>query len=333
MSRNFLDWIFSINSDIGDSSRKVITFLGLKIKLYDMKRELLRRTVVANRNTLFLLYNQLPIANEEDLFYLRTKDIIFIFNKGVLNLDYNFFQDYVALFGFSNNILELIKLEKTSALYQEHINRIKNGEFLWKYVNRNFYIGHSYISCDNGEIFIHSSYVKENNVREDSSNIRHVLRESKRKYIKGITVGDYLKNKPLEFQIEVVSKLLNYVFETFSDDKNPENVSGKLLDCHLYNFILGADGKFYFVDFDLESRQSLDRGYIIFFMLYYYNQELYQTLLQKFGYEDKHGYYQKNFVKPKNKSVPDKHFVASEEHRKLLQKYFTDAGILPEYKI
>ena len=333
MIRNFLDCIFSIDNQKGEDARKVITLLGIKVKLKDLKTDIYRRTVILNRNTLQILYNQLPLSAEDDLFCLRAKDIIFIFNKGVLNLDYRFFQDYVVLYGFSTDILELIKLEKTSVLYKEHIDRLKNGEFCWKYVDRNYYIGHAFISQQDGDIYIHSSYVKEKDMPCNESAIRHVPAETKRKYIKGVTVGDYLKNKPEDFKVNVILKLLDYVFKTYADGNNREKVSGRLLDCHLYNFILGDDGKFYFVDFDLESTKSLDRAYCIFFMLYYYDSKLYKLILEKFGYQDKHNYYEKHFVKPKNNPKIKTKLVQSEEHRKLLQKFFTDSGILAQYEI
>ncbi len=332
MIKNLLDCIFSIDNQNGEDARKVITLLGVKVKLKNLKSDLFRRTVILNRNTLQILYNQLPLLADDDLFCLRAKDIIFIFNKGVLNLDYRFFQDYVVLYGFSTDILELIKLEKTSVLYKEHIDRLKNGEFCWKYVDRNYYIGHAFISQQDGDIYIHSSYVKEKNLTVDDSNIHHVPMESKRKYIKGIAVGDYLKNRPLEFQIEVMQKLLHHVFVNYRDKENPGRVSGKLLDCHLYNFILGEDGKFYFVDFDLECRESLERGYCVFFMLYYYDRKLYNAMLKKFGYKDKHHYYQEHFIKTKTIKNHAKISV-SEEHKELRQKYFTDAGILAHYKV
>ena len=333
MIKNFLDRIFSIDNETDENSRKIINFFGIKLKFKDIKNEIYRRTVILNRNILQILYNQLALADEEDLFCLREKNIIFIFNKGVLNLDYHFFQDYVALYGFSTDILELIKLDRTSVLYKEHIERLKNGEFCWKYVDRNYYIGHAFLSKEGEDIYINSSYVKEKNLPENDALIHHIPLETRRKYIKGITVGDYLKNKPIDFQVDVILKLLNYVFETYKDNENPQRVSGKLLDCHLYNFILGEDGKFYFIDFDLECRQSLERGYCLFFMLYYYDRKLYNVLLNKLGYKDKHCYYEKHFVKPKTSKKSNKKFTPSKEHNELIQKYFTDAGILAHYKV
>lgn len=333
MIRKFLDSVFSVKRLDGQSSRKVLTLLGVKIKFYDPKIDLYRRNVIQNRNNLLLLFNQLAYADEKDLFCIRGNNIIFIFNKGVLKLDYKFFQDYVVLFGFSNELYELIKPDKNSLLYKEHIARLKKGEFCWKYVDRTYYIGHSFISCEGNDIYINSSYVKEKDMPCNESAIRHVPAETKRKYIKGVTVGDYLKNKPEDFKVNVILKLLDYVFKTYADGNNREKVSGRLLDCHLYNFILGDDGKFYFVDFDLESTKSLDRAYCIFFMLYYYDSKLYKLILEKFGYQDKHHYYEKHFVKPKNNPKIKTKLVQSEEHRKLLQKYFTDSGILAQYEI
>ena len=315
--------------------KKVITVLGIKFKTHDVRGILQRWGGCLNKNTVQVLYKNLRDSSDEDLYCLRAYNLTFVLHKGCLNLDYNFFQDYIVTFGYSGNLLELIKLDKTSFLYREHIDRVNNGEFLWKYTERDFYIAHSFVSKDkvSGKIYIHSSYVKETNLAKNTGKIRHVPQMSKRRYIRGITAGDYIKSRPFEEQVVIADKLLNYIFSTFQAEDDPAKVSGSLLDCHLYNFVIGTDGLFYFVDFDLKCTESLDRNYCIYFMLYGYNRELYRKILEMYGYEDRHKYYEKEFSifkQPENRSVRR---TATSEHRELYQKYFGDCGIIPEYTI
>lgn len=110
-----------------------------------------------------ILYSYLQNCADDDLFCLRTGNVIYILSKGCLKLDFKFLQNYIISPGFKLNILEIIKLDKDSILYKEHYERIQNLEFLWKYIERYYYIGHSFISEDKNtkEIYINNSYIKE----------------------------------------------------------------------------------------------------------------------------------------------------------------------------
>lgn len=318
-----------------DGARTIITVLGIKFKFYDIKKELCYEGFNLNKNTVQVLYSHLQNASEEDLFCLRTHNIIFIMQKGCTNLDYKFFQDYIIQQGLRRNILEFIKLDRESILYKEHICRVVNGEFLWKYVERYYYISHSFISEDakTGEVYINSSYVKEKDMIKSEYKIQHVPRISKRKYIKGITVGDYIQNKSKVEKFLIVDKLLNYIFSTYRAKEDSIKVSGELFDCHLQNFLIAEDGQFHFVDFDLKCTESLDRGYCIYFMLYKYDLELYKKMLKKYQLPDKHKYYENNFSIYKQPLKQNGKNVVTYEHKKLQRKYFSDEGILPQYKI
>ena len=144
-------------------ARTVITILGLKFKLYNLRKELCNESFSLNKNTIQMLYGYLYNSHEDDLFCLKTGSIIFIIHKDCLKLDYSFFQNYILPQSNSSSILELLKLDKDSVLYKEHITRVNDGEFLWKYVERYYYISHSFISQDkeSGDIYINSSFVPE----------------------------------------------------------------------------------------------------------------------------------------------------------------------------
>lgn len=326
-----LNKIFSIEKS---GSRKIIKIFGLKIKLLDLKPEIYTLSATSNKNTLALLYNQLNFASDDDLFCLKSGNLLFIIHKGCLNLDYKFFKDYVLPSGFQHNFIELIKLDKASVLYKEHIPRVTLGEFLWKYVERYYFIAHSFISMDGeGNVFINSSYVPEENQVKSSFKIQHVPLVSKRKYINGITVAQYLEGKTLDEKFVIVDKLLNYLFSTYKDQLDPDKISGNLFDCHLNNFLIGEDGQFHFIDFDLKCTEALDKGYCIYFMLYKYNIDLYKRMLDAYGLEDKNAYYANNFSIYKQPSVQNGKSIITKEHVELQKKYFGDLGLRPNFEL
>lgn len=282
-----------------------------------------------------ILYSYLQNCADDDLFCLRTGNVIYILSKGCLKLDFKFLQNYIISPGFKLNILEIIKLDKDSILYKEHYERIQNSEFLWKYIERYYYIGHSFISEDKNtkEIYINNSYIKEKNQVKSIYKIQHVPATTKRKYIRGITVGEYIKNKSIKEKILIIDKLLNYIFYPYKDEQNPEKVSGDLIDCHLYNFIIGEDSQFHFIDFDLKCTESIDRNYCIYFMLYNYDIDLYKKMLSKYGYNDRHKYYEKNFSIYRQPPIQNGKSIITQHHKRLQQKYFSDEGISQKYKI
>lgn len=327
-----LENIFSIQNQAG---RKVINILGIKFKFSNPKFQMMQQALISNKNTVQIVYCLLESASDDDLFCLRTGDMTFIVHRNCLNLDYKFFQDYLLPFGYAHNILEFIKLDRTSLLYREHIDRVLNGEFLWKYIERGYYIGHNFISTDKitGEIYINTSYVPEENLAKGGLKVQHVPQIAKRKYIKGEAVGEYLKNKTFEERQHVVESLLEYLFTTYRDPNDSEKVSGDLLDCHLYNFLIGEDGQFYFIDFDLECSEPLERNYCIFFMLFYYDKTLYKMMLEKYGFSDRHKYWQKNFSVDKQPASKNEKKLITPEHASFCRKYFSDQGTDKNYTI
>ncbi len=334
MLENLGENIFSIYNQNGEDTRKVVKLLGIKMKFKNLKAEMALQAETINKNTVNLLYHCiLKHAQEEELFCLRAKDILFILHKNAGLLDYNFFKDYMIPFGYGGNVFELTELDKSSILYNEHINRVKNGEFCWKYAERKSCISHAFISKDinDGEIYIHSSSVNEAGKPTKISGATHCTELPKRKYIKGLTAGEYLKNKTEKEKFVIVDKLVEYLFNTFKDPDNPDKISGKLFDCHLYNFILTPGGKFNFIDFDLTYDKPLDKSYCIYFMLYKYDIKLYKKILKKYALKDRHSYYEKHFLLQKQPLSDEmKKYKSSKEHKKLYQKYFTDAGLMSD---
>lgn len=326
-----LNKLFSIETQ---NSRKIIKILGIKFNILNLKPELSRQTIIANKNLLQLVYAQLKNSQEDELFYLKNECLVFIFNKNCLELDFKFFQDYILPFGYAGKILEFAILDKNSILYKEHIKRVEDGEFCWKYIDRDYFIGHTFISKDkvSGDVYINSTNLNTVDIPQNNSKIRHLAINSKRKYIKGLTVGEYLKNKSFDVQFAIVNKLLDNVFETYKDSKEPNKISGKLFDCHLYNFLVSEDGKFHFIDFDLECTESLEKSYCIYYMLYFYNRELYHKMLNHYNCKDNSDYYQEHYVKAKQQKVTVTK-ANVEEYTSLKRKYFTDAGTEAVYEI
>lgn len=327
-----LENIFSIKNE---KDKKIINILGIKIKFFNHKSQMLNQAIAANKNTVQIVYCLFESAAEDDLFCLRSGDMTFVFHKNCRMLDYKFFFDYILPFGYAHKTFEFIKLDKTSILYREHIDRVINGEFLWKYVERGYYIGHNFISVDKntGEIYINTSYVPEENLAKGGLRVQHVPQIAKRKYIKGETVGEYLKNKPFEVRLHIIESLLEYLFTTYKDKDDSQKVSGDLLDCHLYNFLIDEDGHFHFIDFDLKCSEALERNYCIFFMLFYYDKSLYKMMLDKYGFTDRHKYWQKNFSVDKQPAHQNEKILITKNHASYCIKYFSDAGTDKNYSI
>ncbi len=332
MFKKLLSLIYSRKKS---GSRIVTTILGIKVKTYNVKSDLYLESGNLNKNIVQMLYVYLNNCAEDDLFCLRTGHLLFIISKGCLKLDYKFFKDYIITQNMAANIFEFIQLDKNSILYKEHISRLEQGELLWKYAERYYYIANTFISEDKNtkEIYINSSYVTEKNMKKSSYKIQHIPQITKRKYIKGITVKDYIKDKTNREKILIIDKLLNYIFSTYKAADNPQKVSGELFDCHLCNFLICEDGQFHFIDFDLKCTESLDRAFCVYFMLYKDYPGLYQKILKKYNLPDKHTYYEKNFSIYRQPLVQNGKSVISAEHKRLQRKYFGDEGITPQYKI
>ena len=330
MFKDFLKKLYSV-SYTGSSTevpKKIIKLLGIKIEFVDSKASFKQQVACSNNNSVTLFYSMLKNLNEDDLFCIKYTDMIFILSKGCEILEYKFFMDYVIPSGFASHLFEIIKLDRSSFLYKSHIDRIKNGEFLWKYVDRKYFIGHSFLSHKDGNIYIHNSHVKESQMAESEAKLRHVPLDTKRLYIPGKTVSDYLKNKPYSEKKTIIEQLIEYVFSEYKDQNNPDKISGKLFDCHLDNFIYSKNRSFHFVDFDLESRESLDKNYCIYYMLFYYNKKLYNEMLEKYNLEDKHSFYQDHFSVYKQEQKQN--FKPTNEHKELRKKYFTSIGFESE---
>lgn len=101
----------------------------------------------------------------------------------------------------------------------------------------------------------------------------------------------------------------------------------------MYNFIIGEDSQFHFIDFDLKCTESIDRNYCIYFMLYNYDIDLYKKMLSKYGYNDRHKYYEKNFSIYRQPPIQNGKSIITQHHKRLQQKYFSDEGISQKYKI
>lgn len=317
-------------------SRKVITILGIKIKINNVKENDIReisneRVFIINRNTVKLALLSLKNIKDDSLLCLKGEEIIFIFHKNSLCVDNKFFIDFLTNHVKKFTLLELSELEKNSVLYKEHITRVKNNEFCWKYVNRGYFISETYLSYKNSNIYINSSYIDETENYENGVNAHFVRLQSSRKYVEGVTVADYMKTKNEEEQLQIFDKLYDYVCTTYSDEEYPNKISKKLSDCHLYNFIIDSKGAFHFIDFDMESSESLDKEYCIFRMLYYDFNNLYKIVLKKYGLEDKHKLYEE-FNQEK---IPCREMTDTEifKHDKLCKKYFSELSFCEQYNI
>ena len=268
----FLDKLFSVKTvkNPGEICHKEIYLVGLKMKFISVKDEINAASQIINNSTLFIAYEALKQASPKDLFVLKNDCVVYILSSKCALVEFAFFKDYLLPFGYSSKLLKFQKLEKTSNIYKEHFEKLKKQEYLWKYLNKEQTIEQKYFTYNEEK-----QECNINTINPDKS-------VSSRKYIKGITIGEYIKNKTFSEQLQILEKTFEYLFSNFPAEDDLEKVSMYLSDCHLYNILLGEDGNLHYIDYDDRFKESLDRSFCIYNALYNYNRILYNKLLKIF---------------------------------------------------
>lgn len=327
--------IFSIKSYRANNflTHKVITFLGIKLKFRRINKkdiELICQNSSAIKNIYYLfLINVLSNSSEDELYCLRNRYLCYILHKNCLKTDLKFLIDFLSN-NFSSAILNFTKLNKNSDLYKEHIIRVQNNEFLWKYSDKIFIISHTYVSKDaeTNNTYMNLSYIKEKEYINNNSKLKNPMINTKRKIIEGITLKEYFDSLPYEEKVKEADKVLNWLFTQCKSETDPKKVSGKFFDCHLFNIILGSDSQLHFIDYDLICNENIERGFCIYKMFFFYNKKLYYEMLRRYKCKDKHNFYIKYYEIPVIE--PE---LFSMEHKSLLKKYFTDNETAQNFNI
>ena len=305
------DKIFSMekieNSLFGGLKLKI---LGIKIsfKKLNFKKLVYRQ----NCNLISIVFNNIKLADSKDLFCLRNDKICFIFNKNITAFGYKNFCDYVM------NCMHLLRIPLTysmldydSEMYKEHAERLANNEFLWKYVHCNGKFLHKYLSIDeNNQIFVHEQLMDESFAKNPNNGVAFIPKNSKRPFIKGNTVRQYLENESIDTKKEILVKLLDYVFEKYAVGNGM--ISGTLYDCHWGNFIIDENKNFYFIDDELVSPKPLKKEYVIKYLLRSSGEdEVLEYLLEHYGIKSS-----------KNKNIKKSNFVQKNKKSVAALKYF-----------
>ena len=271
------DKIFSVKTikKPNDFSQKVITILGIKITFVSPKIEdvfeciekRLTKARAINKNFLYLIYSFLKETSDKNLFCLRNNVVCFIFNNHILNWNFHDFCEYIMNnVGSDGYILDFENLPEDSALYKEHIKRLYNNEFLWKYLDRGNIIRHTFLSFDeNNSVYINEAVLDDSFSKQSNQNEYFKIENSKRLYISGKSVKECLKNKTFKEKEQLLKNLIDHIFETYSTDNNM--IDGIMLDCNCSNFVIDDNNKFHFIDKDYVSKEPIDKEYVIRYVL------------------------------------------------------------------
>ena len=326
-----LDKIFSVEyCKTNYFTSKIINLFGIKLKFkkinkFDIEQIIINSSILKAVNFLFCLSN----SAEDDLFSISNEAICIIVHKNCIQADIKFIIDFI-INAFWGNLFIINKLNKDSFLYKEHIERVKNNEYIWKYADRKYLIAYTYLKKDSetNEFTIIKSSIPESQYAENNTKLQYLTDTIQHKFIEGITLKEYFDKQNFKKQIEIADKVLNWLFTEFKSENNPLKVSGKVFDCHLCNIILGADSKLHFIDFDVIYLEDLERSFCIYKMFFDYNEKVYYEMLKRYKCKDKHKLYSKMFELP----VFDDNNL-SECHKELVKKYFINSEIPQSYTL
>lgn len=302
-------------------NRKIINIFGIKIsylkekngnQINKCKEKIPERLIYKfNCNMVNIVFSIISNADLNDLYCMRNNTVCYIFNKNVLKFGYNNFCDFILNSRYSlKTLLSFEKLDNNSNMYKEHISRAKNNEFLWKYMIRNTIL-HKFISFDEkNQIFINEKILFDE-YYEDENNKSLLFRakNSKRLFIQGTAVKNYLEDKPTDIKIQVIIKLIDYIFQTYGVGENM--IDGSLYDCHLNNFIIDSKQNFHFIDDEYISPKPVSKEHVIQYILKYYNNnEVAREIYQHYG------------LKIKNKNPQTNSVSCTDELKKMKMEYF-----------
>ena len=99
-------------------------------------------------------------------------------------------------------------------------------------------------------------------------------KDSKRLFIPGTSIRQYLLKESKEKKIQTLIKLIDWITETYSLENGM--ISGTMLDCTCNNFIIDRSGNFHFIDDEYISLKPITKEYAI------------RTLMRDYDTPDKH---------------------------------------------
>ncbi len=259
----------------GCCTKKVTVICGLKfsrsildiktvLKCLEEKEHHIERR--ANRNLLLYVVDCLHSATDDDLFCLKSEEICYIFNNKVLKWGLQNFKDFILNSYWSlGYLLEFEKIDPQTSFYAQFAKRATQGEFLWKYEDKVYVIlCVTMLFGEDNAVYIKKSGIENPNAKQPKE-AYFTAKDSYRRFIDGQVVAKYIENKPFAEQKQILIDLLEYVFSKYTLPSG--KLSEVLYDCHLNNFIIDTSGQFHFIDDDLVSKKTLDKKYVIDYML------------------------------------------------------------------
>lgn len=291
----------------------------LRAELDDFKKKLEKENkeqiLSGNLNMINLLFYDFV---DDDLLYIQSKRCLMIFKKNILSKYDRFLKDYILNHSVGYDTFKFGILEKFCELYNEHIDGFNNGEVLYKYAHRGGLINRSILRYKNEDLYVENSYLGIQNYIPYNSII--YADQPARKIVEGITVGDFIVNKSIEVRRKVYIDMFNYAFNKYAVS-NPDFVSGELLDCHVYNFIINDEG-FHFIDTDVISEQDISKNMCLAYAL---NYDDYKYMIDIYNFPDDYQSLVNNHpLKQRNINLEN----ARSKNISLFHKYFSEAGLI-----
>ena len=298
-----------------------------KEKLISLRNNMERNVNSFNSSLINLL---LVNGNDNNLFYIRTLNKIFVFSKKVFQYNACFIRDYMYI-PEPNAFYTLGFLPEGSPLYKENIEGFKKENvLLCKYFKKVGIIQKSMISCssEKKELFKEITFLGIENYHHPYINFQNLPKE---KIVCGYTVENYIRGKSEDEKRKILKVFFDWLFSTYSAENDETKLKGIIADSHLSNFIVTDEG-FLFIDQDVVSKRDFSKDDCLWYALMRikHDENLYEYFRELYGLKKVdslstfHPFFEKNLKKSYMAE-------AAVLNKNLLDKYFTDKCLMPEF--
>lgn len=262
---------------------------------------------------------------DRELLYLQSYRGSIIFSKKFVEQDPDFAAAYINAFK-KNNSEYNCDLKVDSELYQEHLQKLEQGELCWRYTKRFGSISKATIYLDEEKQLAMKGEILGSNDVIETEHFR-VHPQLQRKIIEGVVLKEYIvKQKRMGGVLDELKRYIDFIFEEFKVEDN-NKVSGMAYDAFPFNCILKEGHVYELFDLEFEYKEELDKGYMIYKIVRVLGKKrrkpAYYELCEYYGVVPKWEYWDNfNFrIWLDTISEPDD-TPNNEENQKLFQKYF-----------
>lgn len=199
---------------------------------------------------------------KQDIIYRQNHRGSILFCERFLEIEPTFAKQYINAFLRGGERYNC-NLNKTDALYQEHIKRIENNELCWRYIKRFGHISKTTIYLDETEnLCMRGEILGGRDVIETNSFIIHP--QPQRRIIEGQVLADYIKSmEGVRAKKAELRQYLDYLFDVFAVH-DPNKLDGYAYDAFPYNCIIQEGHKYRLFDLEFEFKDEIDKGYMIY---------------------------------------------------------------------